>query len=53
MRVTEFIDYITRTDVKLGRNISEDEYTHIAITMKVKRARYLYQKKLRGEEPVK
>ena len=28
MRLTEYIDFITRTDLKLGRNPKNDDYTH-------------------------
>ena len=52
-RASEFMHFINRTDIGLGENPPEHDYVHMAITMKVKRARYLYQKMLRGEEPVK
>tara|TARA_R100001594_G_scaffold24002_2_gene46978 strand:- start:554 stop:730 length:177 start_codon:yes stop_codon:yes gene_type:complete len=47
MRATEYIDYLTRTNVGLGKNIKEHEYTHLTITQKLKRERYNYQKELR------
>ena len=43
MRATEFIDYITRKDVHLGKNVKPEEYTHITIRMIHKRLRYEYQ----------
>ena len=43
MRISEYIDYITRTDVHLGKNIKPHEYTHITIRMIHKRQRYEYQ----------
>ena len=50
MRVTEYIDYITRRDVHLGSNIKPSEYTHITIRMVNKRQRYEYQKQRRQDE---
>ena len=50
MRVTEYIDYITRRDVHLGSNIKPSEYTHITIRMVNKRQRYEYQKQRRKDE---
>ena len=53
MRVTEYIDYITRKDVHLGSNIKPEEYTHITIRMIHKRQRYEYQKQRRQDERLK
>ncbi len=53
MRVTEYFHFITRTDLALGRNPGQHEYTHFSPWTKHKRERYLYQCKLRGKEPVK
>ena len=50
MRVTEYIDYITRKDVHLGSNVKPSEYTHITIRMIHKRQRYEYQKQRRQDE---
>ena len=50
MRASEYIDYITRNDVKLGSNIKPSEYTHITIRMVHKRQRYEYQKQRRQDE---
>ena len=47
MRATEFIHYINRKDVALGRNVSTAEYTHISIKQATKRVRYQYQLNLR------
>ena len=47
MRATEFIHYINRKDVKLGRNVKDEDYTHITIKQHTKRTRYLYQLELR------
>ena len=47
MRATEFIHYINRKDVGLGRNVKDEEYTHITIKSYTKRARYEYQLNLR------
>ena len=50
MRATEFIDYITRKDVHLGKNVKSEEYTHITIRMVHKRLRYEYQIQRRKDE---
>jgi hypothetical protein len=49
-RVTEFMHFINidRKNLKLGQNLSDDDYTHMTVTMKVKRARYEHQKKIKG-----
>mgnify|MGYP003679766114 CR=1 FL=1 len=52
MRATEFIDYLNRKDVALGRNVKDSEYTHISVRMVHKRARYQYQTKLRRSKNV-
>ena len=48
--VSEYIDYITRTDVHLGKNVKPSEYTHITIRMIHKRQRYEYQKQRRKDD---
>ena len=52
MRLTEYIHWITRTDIGLSANPKELDYTHLKCSMKDKRARYLYQCILKGKEPV-
>ena len=47
MRATEFIHYINRKDVKLGRNVKDEEYTHITVKQLTKRLRYEYQLNMR------
>ena len=49
MRATEYIDYITRSDVHLGKNVKPSEYTHITIRMVHKRQRYEYQMQRRKD----
>tara|TARA_Y100001938_G_scaffold13110_1_gene16313 strand:+ start:293 stop:448 length:156 start_codon:yes stop_codon:yes gene_type:complete len=49
-RVTEFIDFINRKSLKLNQNLKDDDYTYMTITMKVKRARYDYQLKIRKKK---
>ena len=49
MRVSEFIDYINRKDVKLGSNVKDSEYTHITIKQRTKRIRYHYQLEIRRQ----
>ena len=53
MRATEYIDYITRKDIHLGKNVKPSEYTHITIRMAHKRQRYEYQKQRRQDERAK
>ena len=53
MRLTEYIHWLTRTDIGIAVNPKSDEYTHLKVTMLNKRARYLYQCKIKGKEPVK
>tara|TARA_Y100001951_G_C11110583_1_gene167242 strand:+ start:372 stop:530 length:159 start_codon:yes stop_codon:yes gene_type:complete len=50
MRATEFLHWLNRTDIGIAQNPHERDYTHMTCTMKVKRARYQYQKSLRGEK---
>ena len=50
MRATEFIHYINRKDVGLGRNIKDIDYSHITIKQSTKRARYQYQLELRRKD---
>ena len=47
MRASQFIHYINRKDVGLGRNVKDDDYTHITIKLTTKRIRYNYQLELR------
>ena len=49
MRVSEFIHYLNRKDVGLGRNVNSSDYTHLTIRMVHKRLRYEYQTKLRSK----
>ena len=53
MRLSEYMHFVTRTDLKLGRNPKESDYTHFTPWNYHKRHRYRYQSKLRGKEPVK
>ena len=52
MRATEFMHYINidSKDLKLGQNLKGDSYTHMTIRMKIKRARYEHQMRLRKEK---
>ena len=50
MRASEFIHYVNRKDVHLGKNIKEDEYTHFTVRMIHKRIRYQYQIQRRKNE---
>ena len=46
MRLTEYIDFITRKDLKLGRGPNSYDYTHFTPWSVHKRQRYYYQCKL-------
>jgi len=51
MRATEFMHFINidPKELKLGHNLKGDSYTHMTIRMKIKRARYEHQTRLREE----
>ena len=53
MRLTEYIHYLNRTDIGMTSDPEPEDYSHFTPWNKDKRARYLYQCKLRGKEPVK
>jgi len=53
MRLTEYINWLTRTDIGMAVNPKSHDYTHLQVTMLNKRERYLYQCKIKGKEPVK
>lgn len=53
MRLTEYIDFITRKDLGLAGAAKPNDYTHLTTFTEIKRARYLYQCKLKGKNPVK
>ena len=53
MRITEYIHFITRTDIGVAQNPKENDYTHFKPSMISKRQRYNYQCLKRGLTPVK
>ena len=53
MRLTEYIHWLNRTDIGIAANPKQDDYMYLRVSMKDKRARYLYQCKLRNKQPVK
>ena len=53
MRLTEYFHWVTRKDLKLGKREALSDYTHLTLTTKIKRDRYLYQCRIQGKEPVK
>lgn len=53
MRASEFIHFMNRTDVGLGANPPERDYTHFTPRMYSKRRRYEYQKMLREQQKEK
>ena len=52
MRLTEYMHWLTRDDIGMAVNPKKDDYNHITIKIEDKRARYLYQCKIKGKEPV-
>jgi len=53
MRATEFMHFMNRTDIGIGQNPKERDYTHYTPRMLGKRARYEYQKMLREQVKLK
>mgnify|MGYP003648193822 FL=1 len=53
MRLSEYINWLTRTDIGMAVNPKINDYTHLTPQMLDKRARYLYQCKIRGKKPTK
>ncbi len=53
MRITEYIHWITRTDIGMAVTPKQADYKHLTPNMLDKRARYLYQCKLNGKEPAR
>ena len=52
MRVTEYMHWLTRTDIGMSANPKEEDYYHLSVSLLDKRARYLYQCNLKGKEPI-
>ena len=50
MRASEYIHFMNRTDIKLGSNPNEKDYTHYTPRMYAKRRRYEYQLMLRNKK---
>ena len=53
MRLTEYIDFITRTDIGMAQREKAGEYLYFTPSTEHKRQRYVYQCWLKGKEPVK
>ena len=53
MRATEFMHFMNRKDIGLGKNPKDRDYTHYTPRMLAKRARYEYQKMLRKQAKLK
>ena len=53
MRATEFMHFMNRTDIGLGENPKERDYTHYTPKMYAKRRRYENQKMLRSQNASK
>ena len=53
MRASEFMHFMNRTDIGLGQNPKERDYTHYTPRMLAKRRRYEYQKMLREQKKEK
>ena len=52
MRLTEYFHFITRMDIGMAQREKQWDYTHFVPSVKEKRARYLYQCKIRNKKPV-
>ena len=50
MRMTEFIHYVTRSNLALSKNPKDHEYTHLTLNNRIKRIRYVYQMERRKDE---
>ena len=53
MRLTEYVNWLTREDIGVAQNPKDTDYTHFLPKMIYKRRRYLYQCKIKGKQPVK
>ena len=53
MRLTEYFDFITRTDIGMAANPKPMDYYYFTPWTAHKRQRYHYQCKLKGKQPVK
>ena len=53
MRLTEYFDFITRTDIGSAQNPKPNDYTHFFPKLLNKREIYLHQCFLKGKKPVK
>ncbi len=53
MRLTEYFDFIKRTDIGIASNPKPLDYYYFSPWTEHKRQRYLYQCELRGKKPVK
>ncbi len=53
MRASEYIHWLTRTDIGMAVNPKANDYFYFTPKMIHKRERYLYQCKLKGRKPVK
>ena len=53
MRLTEYFDWITRTDIGIAVNAKSTDYYYFTPWTIHKRQRYLYQCKIQGKETVK
>ena len=47
MRITEYIHWMNRDDIGIMQREDEEDYTHLSIIGRYKRARYEYKKKQR------
>ena len=53
MRLTEYFDFIIRTDIGMASNPKNHDYHHFSPWTEHKRQRYLYQCRMKGKQPVK
>ena len=53
MRLTEYFDFVTRTDIGMAVNPKPMDYYYFTPWTLHKRQRYYYQCKLKNKQPVK
>ncbi len=53
MRLTEYVHWLNRDDIGIAANPKPTDYMYLDVSMLDKRARYIYQCKIQGKEPVK
>ena len=53
MSITEYVHWLTRDAIGIAATPNPTDYMYLDVSMLDKRARYIYQCKIQGKEPVK